>query len=90
MTAPLGRPRLCSPREVLTALRGLESALGYPPTVRELAEELGVGVATASRYLLDLEQRGWVERWPKKRGVRVTKRGRRQKRQERQPKGDEA
>lgn len=79
MTAPPGRPRLRSPREVLTALRRFEKVVGYPPTVRELANLLGVGShITASRYLKDLEERGWITRWPGARGVRVTKKGKRQ------------
>lgn len=80
MTAPLGRPRLRSPEEVLAALRRFERVLGYPPTTRELADLLGVGSpTTASRYLQDLERRGLVQRWPGARGVRVVKKTRKPK-----------
>ena len=48
--------------ETLKAIRSFVAAHGYPPTVREIAEILGVGHSTAQRAILALIEDGAVER----------------------------
>lgn len=48
---------------------------GYPPTVRELRDELGVNsIRGASIHLDALERKGFIERTGKARGIRVLRR----------------
>lgn len=43
-----------------------------PPTIEELRGRLGVGsTRTALRYLRELEDKGWITRWPGARGIRL-------------------
>lgn len=46
----------------LTCLRDHIAERGYPPSVKELAACLGVGVATAHARLKDLEGQGLIVR----------------------------
>lgn len=66
------RERKRSPDTVLAAIRHAESEIGMPPTIAELRDRLQVGsTRTVLRYLQDLEQRGWITRWPGARGMKV-------------------
>ena len=51
-------------RAALAALVELKSALGYPPTLRELADRLGVCVNDVRQKLRRLEKCGLIERRP--------------------------
>lgn len=46
----------------LLCLKNYVNERGYPPSVKELAECLGVGAATAHARLIDLEARGLIVR----------------------------
>ena len=48
-------------QEVLDALAELRTHHDYPPTVREIADELGIQVSTAHAHLLQLRRHGLVE-----------------------------
>lgn len=50
-----------SPDRTLDVIRGFLDARGYPPSVRELAETLGVSVSTAHSRLVALRYAGKVE-----------------------------
>lgn len=47
---------------VLAALAALMARHGYPPTLKEIASEVGVSCATVSRRLRVLERFGYVVR----------------------------
>ncbi len=61
-------------RKVLEVIRVNIQETGYPPTVRELCEELGVNSsATAFKYLKILEQKGYIKREKEKtRAIKLT------------------
>ena len=48
--------------EVLHAIRGFVKSNGYAPTVRDLADMLGVGHSTIQRTLKDLVDDGRIHR----------------------------
>lgn len=58
------RPAL--PRQqaaVLAAIRGSVDAFGFPPTIREIAEDIGVtSTATVVHHLRELEFKGYIRR----------------------------
>ena len=49
---------------VLTAIQDQIRRQGYPPTVRELAQHLGVAVGTVQAHLRALERKGALKRRP--------------------------
>lgn len=49
-------------RDVLRAIARLTDAQGWPPTVRELADAVGITVSTAHWHLVNLESGGWLRR----------------------------
>ena len=56
----------------LSAIARLTGDRGYPPTMRELAEDLGVSLGAAREMLLRLRTKGWVSMDPgRARTVRV-------------------
>ena len=69
---------MTTPRQddVLLALGGWTRLEGWPPSRRELAEALGIGVSTVQRHLDRLEAEGLIERKPgKPRTLRFTPAG---------------
>lgn len=48
-------------REVVDVIRRLTKQMGYPPTIRELADELGLrGPNAVKNHLNPLRRKGWV------------------------------
>lgn len=59
-------------QEVLDIIVGGIEINGYPPTVRELRDELGVNsIRGASIHLDALERKGYIQRTSKARGIKV-------------------
>lgn len=63
-------------KEVLEAIEAWKLRELRPPTLRELAFVLGVGVTGALDHVVRLERHGWVYRAPGARGLHVTCEGR--------------
>jgi repressor LexA len=49
---------------VLTVIEDHVTRQGYPPTVRELAQQLGVAIGTVQTHLRALERKGALKRRP--------------------------
>lgn len=48
-------------RDVLHAIKRLTKQLGYPPTIRELVDDLGLASTNAVKIHLDpMRRKGWV------------------------------
>ena len=63
-------------QEVLDAIIDGVEVNGYPPTVRELRDSLGVSsIRGASIHLEALERKGYIQRSSKARGIRVLRMG---------------
>jgi repressor LexA len=60
-------------QRVLTAIQDQLRRQGYPPTVRELAQHLGVAIGTVQAHLRALERKGVLTRRPfQARGLSLT------------------
>ncbi len=60
-------------QQVLTLIRHHIDMSGYPPTLRELARQLGVsGTLPISKHLAALEKKGYLTRNPCSRGISLT------------------
>jgi repressor LexA len=60
-------------RRILGAIQDRLRRQGYPPTVRELAQHLGVSIGTVQAHLRGLERRGALKRRPfQARGLSLT------------------
>ncbi len=61
-------------RRILECIRDFIQERGYPPTVRDIARELGISSTSVVDYhLRRLEQARWIERDPRSsRGIRLT------------------
>jgi repressor LexA len=60
-------------RRVLDAIQDRLRRQGYPPTVRELAQHLGVSIGTVQAHLRALERKGALKRRPfQARGLYLT------------------
>jgi repressor LexA len=67
----MGRRKQLSREEVLSAINEALIKRGFPPTIEELRQALGVGsTRTVLRYLRWLEEEGDIERWEGARGLR--------------------
>jgi len=64
-------------QRILECIREFIHERGYPPTVRDLARELGISSTSVVDYhLRRLEQAGWIARDPRfSRGIRLTAAG---------------
>ncbi len=64
-------------RRILECIRDFIWERGYPPTVRDIARELGISSTSVVDYhLRRLERAGWIERDPRSsRGIRLTAAG---------------
>ncbi len=64
-------------RRILEYIRNFIQERGYPPTVRDIARELGISSTSVVDYhLRRLEQARWIERDPRSsRGIRLTAAG---------------
>lgn len=64
-------------RRILECIRDFVQERGYPPTVRDIARELGISsTSVVDYYLRRLEQARWIERDPRSsRGIRLTAAG---------------
>jgi repressor LexA len=64
-------------QRILECIRDFIQERGYPPTVRDIARELGISSTSVVDYHLKrLEQAGWIERDPRSsRGIRLTAAG---------------
>ncbi len=61
-----------SERVVLSMITDAVLTRGYPPTIREIAEELGCAPATALARLRALQSKGRIERDPTRpRAIRI-------------------
>ena len=60
-------------REVLTAIEDFARQNGYMPSVRELAERLGLGVATVHFHLSTLQDKGILDHDGTAHGMRIKK-----------------
>lgn len=70
----MGRKKSINPAHVLQAIRDWVIHRGMPPTVEELRQALGAGsTSTIFRYLKELEDEGFIERWPGARGIKLLK-----------------
>ena len=66
------RPRRYSDQQVMNAIHETIRHKGYPPTVEEIRQFVGIGSKrTVLRYLSSLEANGRIQRWPGARGIRV-------------------
>jgi repressor LexA len=61
---PEAMPLTDQQRRVLTAIQDRFRRQGYPPTVRELAQHLGVSIGTVQTHLRALERKGALKRRP--------------------------
>lgn len=67
----MGRRKQLTREEVLNAINEAFIKRGFPPTIEELRQALGVGsTRTVLRYLRWLEEEGDIERWSGARGLR--------------------
>lgn len=70
----MGRKKSINPAQVLQTIHDLMVHRGMPPTVEELRQALGAGsTSTVFRYLKELEDEGFIERWPGARGIKLLK-----------------
>jgi repressor LexA len=70
----MGRPKLLSKEQVVDALSGWFIRNSVPPTIEELRRLLRVGsTRTVLRYLDQLKEEGYIERWSGARGLRMRK-----------------
>jgi repressor LexA len=58
-------------REVLTAIEAFAQENGYMPSIRELAERLGLGVTTTHFHLSSLQAKGVLERDGSAHGIQL-------------------
>jgi len=71
----MARPKLVTKEQVVDALSRWFIRNSIPPTVEELRQLLRVGsTRTVLRYLDELKEEGYIERWPGARGLRMRKR----------------
>jgi repressor LexA len=70
----MARPKLLSKEQVVDALSRWFTRNAVPPTIEELRRLLGVGsTRTVLRYLEQLNEEGYIERWSGARGFRMRK-----------------
>jgi repressor LexA len=70
----MARPRILSKEQVVDALSRWFARNNMPPTIEELRRILRVGsTRTVLRYLDELEEEGYIERWSGARGFRMRK-----------------
>jgi repressor LexA len=68
----MARPKLLTKEQVVDALSRWFIRNSVPPTVEELRRLLGVGsTRTVLRYLDELKEEGYIERWSGARGLRM-------------------
>jgi repressor LexA len=68
----MARPKLLTKEQVVDVLSRWFIRNSVPPTVEELRRLLGVGsTRTVLRYLDDLKEEGYIERWSGARGLRM-------------------
>ncbi len=66
------KPKLHTSNEVYDAIVELAKTNDMPPTIEELRVFLKVGSSrTVLRYLRQMEDEGWIQRWPGARGIRL-------------------
>jgi repressor LexA len=63
---------------LLKFIKGYTKTYGYPPTIREMIEPLGLASTCPTRLRLEkLEEFDWIQRAPGvARGIRITNKGR--------------
>jgi repressor LexA len=70
----MARPKLVTKEQVVDALSRWFIRNSVPPTIEELRRLLGVGsTRTVLRYLDQLKEEGYIERWSGARGLRMRK-----------------
>lgn len=70
----MARPKLLSREQVVNELSRWFTRNSVPPTIEELRRLLGVGsTRTVLRYLDQLKEEGYIERWSGARGLRMRK-----------------
>jgi len=68
----MGRKKLFEIEEVLKVIQNWIINNGNSPTLEEIQQKLNVGSKrTVSRYLQELEEFGYIERWQGARGIRI-------------------
>jgi repressor LexA len=71
----VGRKKLYEPEQVLGALERWIIQEGQPPTIEELRQALELGSSrTVLQYLQELEDGGYIRRWPGGRGIKILRR----------------
>ena len=70
----MGRKKIIDQDQILRIIHHWLVHRGMAPTIEELRQALGVGsTSTVLRCLLELEQNGFIERWPGSRGLKLLK-----------------
>jgi len=70
----MARPKLLTKEQVVNELSRWFTRSSVPPTIEELRRLLGVGsTRTVLRYLDQLKEEGYIERWSGARGLRMRK-----------------
>ncbi|MFI5891952.1 LexA family protein [Actinoplanes sp. NPDC051513] len=64
MTAPVTTILTPPRRRILAAIRDFHTWHGYAPTVRELADLVGMAPSSVQYQLGELRQAGWIRRAP--------------------------
>lgn len=73
----MGRKKLYQPEQVLGTLERWIIQEGQPPTIEELRQALELGSSrTVLQYLQELEDGGYIRRWPGGRGIQILRRPR--------------
>lgn len=68
----MSQPLTSRQRQVLDAIVAYDRQHGFPPTIRELQEALGLSSPRSIAFHLEnLEKKGWIERNSTPRGIRV-------------------
>lgn len=69
-------PLTARQREVFDVIASSIRERGYPPSTREIGRAIGsTSTNTVAGHLAALERKGWIERDPCARGIRITHEG---------------
>ena len=61
-------------RSVLDFIAECIGSDGYPPTIRQIGQKLGITTTCVHEHLVRLERKGWIVRdWSSSRAIRLTK-----------------
>lgn len=63
-TAPVVPLLTVQRQRVLNTIRGFYTEHGFAPTVREIADEVGISLSSVQHQLEQLQRMGWIRRHP--------------------------